>query len=105
MIDNATFRRMALAFPDAVEMPHFEKRSFRVKKKIFATLNERERSAVVKLSKVDQSAFCSFDALVISPAPGLWGGHGWTTINLKLVRSSTLKDALTTAYNTVVKNK
>jgi len=34
MVTLETVRKLSLAFPEAVEMPHFEKASFRVKKKI-----------------------------------------------------------------------
>lgn len=101
MISAASFRRLALAFPEAEEHPHFEKSSYRIKKRIFATLDKKKKVAVVKLTPVDQSAFCSFDASIMSPAPGLWGSHGWTMIDLKKVKISTLRDALKTAYETV----
>jgi predicted DNA-binding protein (MmcQ/YjbR family) len=101
MIATATVRRIALSFPDAEEKPHFEKRSFRFKDRIFATVNEVKKTITVKLTPVDQSAFCAFDPSVIYPVPGTWGTQGWTVIELKKVRSSTLKDALRTAYATV----
>jgi len=46
MINIDTFRKLALAFDHVVEQPHFEKTSFRVKKKIFATLDIEKRLAV-----------------------------------------------------------
>ncbi|MFA6455469.1 MAG: MmcQ/YjbR family DNA-binding protein [Bacteroidota bacterium] len=105
MISIKTFHQLALSFPGAKEVPHFHKRSYRVHNRIFATLDEQEKTVVIKLQPVDQSAFCAFDASIIYPAPGLWGGHGWTIVNLNLVRKSTVKDALATAYNTVAKKK
>ncbi len=94
---------MALSFHEAEEMPHFEKTSFRVKKKIFATLDEKNKKAVVRLSMVDQSAFCAFDPTIIYPVPRGWGKQGWTVIDLTKVNKSTLKDALSTAYSTVAR--
>lgn len=41
MISAQTVRKLALAFYEAEEFPHFDKTSFRVKKKVFATLNEK----------------------------------------------------------------
>ncbi len=55
---------------------------------------------MVKLSPVDQSSFCAFDPKVVYPVPGSWGRRGATYIDLKKVRRTTLKDALTTAYFT-----
>ena len=67
MVTLDSARKLALSFPEAVEMPHFEKASFRVKKKIFATLDAKKNRCVVKLSAVDQSVFCNYDSSVIYP--------------------------------------
>jgi len=100
MVTQATFRKMALSFPDAEEQPHFHLASFRVKKKIFATLWEKENRAMLKLSLVDQSVFCTFEnGTVFYPVPGGWGKKGATFVDLAKVRKDMLKDALTTAYN------
>ncbi len=101
MVSIDTFRKMALALPDAEEAPHFEKTSFRIHKKIFVTLNEGENRCCVKLSPIDQSVFCLYDKTVIYPVPNKWGTLGWTLINLANVKKTMLKDALTTAYNEV----
>ncbi len=45
----ATFRKLALSFPDSTEEPHFERTSFRVKKKIFATMVSDGSEAMVKV--------------------------------------------------------
>lgn len=105
MIAAATFRRLAAALPGAIEHPHFDKSSFRVKKRIFATLDEIKNVAVVKLTPVDQSAFFAFDTTVIYPVPGGWGKQGWTMIDLQKVKISALRDALRTSYETVAKIK
>lgn len=91
---------LALAFPEAVEMPHFEKTSFRVAKKIFATLDKKNHKVVVKLNEVDQSVFSS-GKTGISPIQNAWGKQGWTIIDLKTVRKTLFKDALNTSYNEV----
>ena len=98
MIDIETFRSLALSFDNTEEMPHFEKTSFRVKKKIFATLSFEHHRACIKLSAIDQSVFCSFDNTIIYPVPNKWGKQGWTHLNLKLIRKDLLIDALTTSY-------
>jgi hypothetical protein len=91
----------ALALPEVIQLPHFEKTSFRVRKKIFATLDIVNQRVVVKLSDVDQSVFCTYDPSVIYPVPGAWGKHGATIMELKKVRKAMFKDALETAYCTV----
>lgn len=91
----------AMSFPEVSHTPHFEKESFRVKKKIFATLDTKKQRAVVKLSPIDQSVFSAYDPDVIFPVAGGWGKQGWTVIELRKVRKTMFKDALQTAYRTV----
>ena len=98
MVSTEAFRQLALSFEEVEEQPHFEKTSFRINKKIFATLDEKNKKAVVKLTVVDQSVFCSFDKTVIYPVPGKWGLRGWTMIELKTVRKRMLTDAVKTSY-------
>lgn len=101
MISAKSFRKLALAFPESDEQPHFENASFKINKKIFATLNEKHNRACVKLNEIDQSAFCSYDKDVMYPVPNKWGKLGWTNINLETIPEEMLKDALETAYETV----
>jgi len=105
MITIEEFRKLALSFPDVTEEPHFEKTSFRVNKKIFATLDEKNNRAVVKLSLLDQSVFCSFDKAVMHPVNGTWGGQGWTVIELDKVKRAMLKDAVKAAYQNLSAKK
>jgi hypothetical protein len=96
---------MALSFPDSEEQPHFHISSFRFKKKIFATMWEKENKAMLKLSLISQSVFCSCDSLIFYPVPGGWGKQGATFVNLGKVRKDMFKDALTTAYREVSAKK
>ena len=105
MIDIETVRELALSFDEAVEQPHFEKSSFRVRKKIFATLDTEKKTLVLKFSPADQSAFSAFDKSVIYPVPGGWGRKGWTIVELEKVERDIFEDALTTSYCTVAPKK
>jgi hypothetical protein len=69
MISLKTFRELALSYAEVTEQPHFEKASFRVKKKIFVTLDEAKNIACVKFSETDQSVFCLIDQTLIWPYP------------------------------------
>lgn len=100
MVTIKTVRQLALSFPETDEYPHFDRRAFRVKKKIFATLSEKDMTVSLKLTLVDQSVFCSFDKTIIYPVPGGWGRMGFTFVNLKKVKKAMFKDALTVAYCT-----
>jgi predicted DNA-binding protein (MmcQ/YjbR family) len=83
MISIDTFRKLALAFPEATEESHFEKTSFRIKKKIFATYDAVKNRACIKLSETDQDIFTSSNKAVIFPVDNKWGKQGWTLIELK----------------------
>jgi predicted DNA-binding protein (MmcQ/YjbR family) len=105
VINIETVRNLALAFEQAEEQTHFEKPSFRIKKKIFATLDMKNNRACLKLSLIDQSVFSSYDKSIIYPVPNSWGKQGWTFIELKKVRKDLFVDALTMAYCEVAPKK
>jgi predicted DNA-binding protein (MmcQ/YjbR family) len=105
MVTFETFKEIALSFPNASEQPHFEKPSFRVGKKIFATYDVRENEVCLKLTEIDQSAFRAFDPATIYPVPNKWGKQGWTLFKLAQMREDLLADALSTAYQNVTSKK
>jgi predicted DNA-binding protein (MmcQ/YjbR family) len=105
MISIDTFRKLALSFPETTEEPHFEKTSFRVKKKIFGTYDEKHKRACLKLSEIDQDVFSSSDKTIIYAVPNKWGKQGWTLIELQKVKKELFIDALTTAYCEVAPKK
>lgn len=105
MVSFETLRKLALSFPEAKEEPHFEKTSFRVKKKIFATYDNIKKRACIKLSEIDQNVFSSADNTIIFPVENKWGKQGWTIIEMAMVRKELFIDALTTAYCEVAPTK
>ena len=105
MVSLDSVRKLALSFPEAEEMPHFEKTSFRIKKKIFATLDKKNNRSVLKLSAIDQSVFCGFDSSIIYPVKNAWGKQGWTIVELKKVPKKLFHDALITSYCEVAPEK
>ncbi len=105
MVSIGIFRSLALQLEESSESPHFEKTSFRVKNKIFATLDEKTKRAVLKLDVVNQSVFSAFDKTSIYPVDGAWGKQGWTAVELKKVRKDLLKDALNIAHSLVTPKK
>ena len=72
-MDKDVIKHIALSFPQTSEQSHFDKPSFRIGKKIFATHNLKENRICVKLSEIDQNVFSSFDPTVIYPVPNKWG--------------------------------
>lgn len=108
MVTTETFRQMALALPGAIELPHFDRASFRVNKKIFATMKEKDNIAVLMFSPLEQSVFCAFNKTIIYPVPGGWGLKGATVFELSKMKRTMMKDALKVAYDEIVaksKNK
>ncbi len=105
MVTIDTLRELALSYPEATEEPHFEKTSFRVKKKIFATYDAIKKRACIKLSEIDQDVFSSADKTIIFPVDNKWGNQGWTLIEMNKVRKELFIDALTTAYCEVAPKK
>jgi predicted DNA-binding protein (MmcQ/YjbR family) len=97
MVYIKIFRHIALAFPEATEEPHFDKTSFRIKKKIFASYDDVNKRACIKLSEIDQDVFSSFDKSIIFPVDNKWGKQGWTFIDMRKVKKDLFIDALTTA--------
>lgn len=105
MVTLETLREIALSFPEATEEPHFEKTSFRVKKKIFATYDDKTKRTCIKLSEIDQNVFCLDDSAVIFPVDNKWGNLGWTLIEMTQVKEELFLDALTTAYCEIAQEK
>jgi len=105
MLSISEVKQIAMAFEGAEELPHFEIISFRIKKKIFATLNITESRACLKLSLIDQDVFTKTNSGIIYTVPNAWGRYGWTLVNLKKVRKSVFKDAITCAFCNVAPKK
>ncbi len=106
MISTEEFRQLALSLPYVEELPHFDMASFRVKKKIFATLREKDQRAMLKLSLTDQSVFCAYEKeSIFYPVPGSWGKQGATFVHLDKVKKTMFKDALQCAYAFLITKK
>lgn len=90
-------RSIVSQFPEVTEEPHFEKISFRVKKKIFATCPPDGSTLTVKLSPEDQNVF-SLDRTKIHPLANKWGNQGWTIAYTEKLDIEQLTDLLKTAY-------
>jgi len=98
------FRRLALALPEALEVPHFDRPSFRVRGKIFATLSPEDRRGVVKLTREQQETMLAAEPKIFEPVPS-WGKHGWTYVHLQFADAETVRSALTTSWRNVAPKK
>ncbi len=98
MVISYTFIDMAKYFDESVELPHFEKLSYRVNKKIFATLDTLNNIAVLRLTPVDQGEFCERDEMSTYPARGQWGKVGYTCFELNKLKRELALSAVTRSY-------
>lgn len=105
MVTRARLQTIALSFPEVTEEAHFEKSSFRVKKKIFATYDDALKRVCIKLSEIDQHVFTSMALGIVYPVDNKWGKQGWTYIELQQVEEALLEDALSIAYCEVAPEK
>jgi len=93
------FRRFALALPETAESAHMDHPDFRVRGKIFATLDHPAKGwGMVKLTPEQQHDFSQADPAVFVPVNGAWGRRGATNIHLKSVDRKTLQRAISSAW-------
>ena len=100
-----TAKKLAMGFDGVEESPHFEKTSFRVNKKIFLTIEEKNCRGCLKLSEIDQDIFAKMDSKSFYAVPNKWGQQGWTFVELKKVKKEIFSDALMAAYCEVAPSK
>jgi hypothetical protein len=93
-------RSVLLSFPEVKEEPHFDKISYRVKKKIVATYDLEKQQACLKLSVQDQEQFSDTYSFV-EAVPNKWGNQGWTFVVLEPANERGLKELLLAAYREV----
>lgn len=94
-------RKLALELPEAQEQPHFDKPSFRVRGKIFATLSAPEQRLTLKLAAADQMALNLLDGDACKPVPGYWGAQGWTEVYLAHIGKEQLRGLLLQSWKQV----
>jgi len=101
-----TFRTLALAQPEAVEVGHMGHPDFRVKDKIFATLGYPDKGhGMVKLNLEQRDGFVDAEPLAFAPVPGGWGRTGATLVTLRLVSLAALAAAIEMAWGNVAPKK
>jgi predicted DNA-binding protein (MmcQ/YjbR family) len=97
------FRRIALKLDGATEGAHMGHPDFRANGRIFATLYPDGQNGMVKLTSEQQQDFISTDSDTFAPASGAWGRQGCTTVRLDSVAEDKLGEAMTLAWQNVVK--
>jgi hypothetical protein len=98
------FRELALGLPEATEAAHGGHPDFRVRGKIFATLNADETFGMAKLTPEQQTMFVRTEPKVYQPVKGAWGRLGCTYVCLEAATEPSVRQALIAAWrNTVPK--
>jgi hypothetical protein len=101
-MSQGNFRRIALSLPDAIEGSHQGHADFRVGKRIFATLGYPDNDwGMVKLTPEQQSVVVEAEPGIFRPVPGGWGKGGSTNVRLAKADATTLRSALTMAWQNV----
>ena len=96
------FRKTALSLPDVLEGAHHGTSDFRVKKRIFATLGYPDENwGMVKLTVEQQSVLVEAEPEIFRAVPGGWGKRGATNVRLAKAGATTLKSALTIAWQNI----
>jgi hypothetical protein len=100
----AEFRAMALSMPEAEEREHMGRPDFRVRSKIFATLDDDERFAVLKLTPEQQEMLLDAQREgreAFAPVKGAWGQSGWTQAALARASKRAVRAAMKLAWGNV----
>ena len=72
---------------------------------MFATYLEKDNTANVFLTPTEQKVFCEMDKKNIYPVANKWGERGATTFDLNYVAREFLMEALSSAYNEILKGQ
>ncbi len=95
----AAFRKLALSLEGATEQPHFERTSFRSNNRIFATMDEKARLAMIPVQPPDRClAVLESDPDVFIDHGGFTRSMGALGIRLDKVDSKFLADILRDAW-------
>ena len=100
MVNIDEFRAFALSFENVIEKPHFERTSYTINNKIFATLDTKKNIGCVKLSTDLQNEYSSIQTYIY-PVEGHWGNLGWTYINLQKATEEITIEVLAQAHHLI----
>jgi hypothetical protein len=97
MANAESFTRTAVALPDVLAAPHFERTAFKVKR-IFATLASNGKSANLNFTPDEQELKCMVAPALFHRIDNGWGRQGWTTMWLAEATDEDVRAALEMAH-------
>ena len=95
-VNAEAVRRLALALPEATEEPHFERTSFRVKGKIFATVAPDGSSMNVFVDDEQREIMCRVDPKAYETL--MWGKTGYLCVHLGKAKARDVETLLRSAW-------
>ena len=98
-----SFRHLAIAMEGAVEGAHMDHPDFRVNGRIFATLKHDLKTGMVVLTPEHHQRFVHERPDAFEPESGAWGRQGCTRVHLSAVDDETLGEAMTLAWQNIVR--
>lgn len=107
MVDVATLRRILLALPNALEAPHFDRRSFKAGRgscrRTILTLAPDEASVNFMFTPEEQTWKLAVAPDLFAPVPGGWGRMGATTAALADLTEDDLAAAVTMIFERIAR--
>ena len=99
MIDVEHIRTFALSLPEAHEEGHWGKPSFRVRKRIFASVGDEPGVLILKIPVDDQEVLLEAapDAFVTNA----WSKQGWLGARLDVIEQGFLEELLEEAWRRI----
>lgn len=97
-VTPARARALALALPDASEVPHFDRAAFRTTHRIFMTMAGDGAGVNFMFDHAQQEFYVEQAPDAFAPVPGGWGKMGATRCLLKKADVTIFKSALTAAH-------
>jgi hypothetical protein len=95
-VNVAAVRRLALALPEASEAPHFERTSFRVRDKIFATIAPDGRSMNVFVDDEQREVMVRVDPETYETLT--WGKSAYLHVHLQKANARDVETLLRAAW-------
>ena len=92
----AEARRLALALPEATEAPHFDRTSFRVRDKIFATVDPDGRGMNVFVDDEQREMMTKVDPQAYETR--MWGKSGYLHVHLTKAKARDVEALLYSAW-------
>src|SRR4051794_8337297 len=97
MVGAEEFRSWALSLPEAEEQETWGHPTFRVRKKIFASMSPHEESASVKSTLPEQQALIEAQPEVFG-IPDYVGKHGWVAVRFDGADEDEVKELVVEAW-------